>query len=225
MDERQGPRHNRLAIKLRYQLKHLWYPDIGVEYPLRPQWAPRETAWWSKAPKLESNLTAQEWKIWRLMWTRYKRYARLTDKHLCMYNLWCCFSPELNTGDSTEGLGNDDANLTEEQVIHPDVPTPRCLLQGAYIEVHTSRSASHGGLYCEMPTPRCLLRGLLHPGASTSGCLRPGAYSKGPTLRGLLQGMHRAEATAPRCLIQGKCSKTPTSWILTHRYSVQGYPL
>ena len=28
---------NRLAIKLRCQLKHLWYHDIGVEYPLRPQ--------------------------------------------------------------------------------------------------------------------------------------------------------------------------------------------
>ena len=29
---------NWLANKLRYQLKHLWYPAMGVEYPLRPQW-------------------------------------------------------------------------------------------------------------------------------------------------------------------------------------------
>ena len=66
----------------------------------------------TRRPKLEMNLTAQEWERWKSNWIRYKRYARLKDQGNCVYNLWANFSRNLEV--AAAGGGLDDENLTED---------------------------------------------------------------------------------------------------------------
>ena len=47
---------------------------------------PGETAK-AESPKLEMDLTAQEWERWRSSWAKYKLYTRPMEQHDCKYLL------------------------------------------------------------------------------------------------------------------------------------------
>ena len=42
------------------------------------------------------NQIDQEWERWKSIWLRYKRYTRLKEHKNCVYNLWACFSHDLD---------------------------------------------------------------------------------------------------------------------------------
>ena len=81
------------------------------------QWPPGVTTWWAETPKLELNLTAQEWKRWRSSLASYKRHARLTD-HTCLHVLpvWLLQSRARDSGQQRR-LSDNDADLNEEQFL------------------------------------------------------------------------------------------------------------
>ena len=69
----------------------------------------------TKVPKLNKNLTDQEWERWKSNWLRYKCYARLQDHHNCVFNLWASFSHNLDIAAADDGLYNGDP--TKEQIL------------------------------------------------------------------------------------------------------------
>ena len=69
----------------------------------------------AEAPKLDMILTAQEWERWKSNWLMYKRYSILEDHHDCVFNLWACFSHDLDIAAAAAGLDNRD--ITEEQIL------------------------------------------------------------------------------------------------------------
>ena len=46
----------------------------------------------------------------------FRRYTRLLDQSNCVYNLWACFSRELEIAGGNNELGDDD-DLDEEQFL------------------------------------------------------------------------------------------------------------
>ena len=80
-----------------------------------PEDRPRATkAQKAEVPKLNMNRTKQ-WERWKSNWLMYKRYSILEDHHDCVFNLWACFSHDLDIAAAAAGLDNRD--LTEEQIL------------------------------------------------------------------------------------------------------------
>ena len=47
------------------------------------------------APKVEMDITDQDWKYFEGRWARYKSYCRLTEERDLIHNMWECLSEPL----------------------------------------------------------------------------------------------------------------------------------